>query len=135
MQSTRRWPDATVPYLIDDESLPAECKEKIPAAMDEIMKNSCVKFIPRTTERSCVHIFVAFPFNALLIRAICHNVQIRVYISRLVGKGFRVLRRPGVHQGVDRSPRSPGRGLLQARDHRPRADACPGRAPRAKQAR
>ncbi|XP_055948433.1 zinc metalloproteinase nas-4-like [Argiope bruennichi] len=51
-----RWPDGTVPYILDDIYSDSE-KELIRSAMDEFEKQTCIKWVERTDEDSYVEIF------------------------------------------------------------------------------
>ena len=50
---TARWPNAKVPYEIAD-TLPADNRERVLAAMDHWMLHSNVTFVPRTDEKAYV---------------------------------------------------------------------------------
>ena len=50
-----RWPDAKVPYIITGKYSPDD-RAVIARGMKEFHENSCIKFIPRTTEEAYIDI-------------------------------------------------------------------------------
>ncbi|XP_001844564.2 zinc metalloproteinase nas-4 [Culex quinquefasciatus] len=50
------WPQNTVYYVIKTEDFTAQQQAQIKAGMAEIEANSCIKFVPRTTQKNYVYI-------------------------------------------------------------------------------
>jgi len=53
--SWRRWPDATIPYVISSEFSQHE-RSVIAKAMQEYHQRTCIRFRPRTSEKAYIHI-------------------------------------------------------------------------------
>jgi len=53
--SWRKWPDATIPYLISSQFLSYE-RSVIAKAMKNYHDKTCIRFKPRTTEKAYIHI-------------------------------------------------------------------------------
>ncbi|XP_035223941.1 astacin-like metalloprotease toxin 5 [Stegodyphus dumicola] len=56
-QLHKRWPNKRVPYIIDSSLDTAKATALILQAMNDYHINTCVKFVPRTTEKNYIKLF------------------------------------------------------------------------------